>query len=276
MRTRATVAFVAIGLVAAASAGCAVNPATGQRQLSLISETQEVQLGTEAAPEFEKEFGGPVAEPRLQAYVKQLGAKLAAVGDRPGLPWEFTLLASDVPNAFALPGGKIFVTAGLFRHFTNERQLAAVIGHEIGHVTARHSVNQMQQKMGADVLVKILGQMAGDRASAVQAGSTVAANMVLLKYSRGDESQADGLGVKYMEKAGYNPWGMVEMLEILGKLGGEEKSRLEAMFLTHPLTSDRINDARSQVSTDYKRYSPEQPDPNAASFVAMRRLLPPG
>jgi predicted Zn-dependent protease len=259
-------------IVAALAAGCSTNPVTGKRELILIPESQEIAMGEEAAPQFEKEFGGATAEPRLQDYVQSLGGKLAAASDREGMPWSFTLVNSDIPNAFALPGGKVFITAGLFGSLDNERQLAAVLGHEIGHVCAKHNVKGMQRQMGAEAFTKIVNELAGGKSS-VQSAAKIVSSMAVLRYSRDDEYQADALGVRYMERAGHNPWGMVETLEFLQTLGGVEPGRFQEMFLTHPLTSKRIEAVKTKVVRDYARYSPHEGDSAKARFLEMRGLL---
>jgi len=278
MRCRSRLPLVLLTALVGLSAlaGCAMNPVTGKRELVLISEAQEIAMGNEAAPEFEKEFGGKVASADLQQYVQSVGMRLADVSDRP-MPYTYTLVASDTPNAFALPGGNVFITAGLMRRMTNERQLAAVLGHETGHVAARHSVQQMQKQMGAQLLMEIAA-----RATGAEGGSTtsdvanIVANMVLLKYSRDDEYQADELGVKYAAKAGYNPWGMVELLTLLKAMEESEPGRFQEMFQTHPLSSNRIERARLMLLQDpaYEgKHSPAAADPNAQRFEQMRKTL---
>jgi len=265
------------GLVGlSALAGCARNPVTGKRELVLISREQEIAMGQEAAPEFEKEFGGRVHNEQLQAYVNSVGRRLAEASDRP-MPYQYTLLASDVPNAFALPGGKIFITAGLMRQMTNERQLAAVLGHETGHVAARHGVQQMQKQMGAQLLMEIAFRAGGEKTGQTAADVTqIVSTMALLKYSRDDEYQADELGIAYCARAGYNPWGMVELLTLLDAMQEAEPGRFREMFQTHPLSSKRIERARLMLLQDpaYKDiYSPAAPDPNAGRFEQMRQAL---
>jgi len=257
--------------------GCSKNPISGRKQLIAISRQQEIQMGQEAAPEFEKEFGGKVPDEQLQQYVQSIGDRLAAVSDRQDVPYTFGLLASDVPNAFALPGGPVYVTAGLMQIMDSERELAAVLGHEITHIVAQHSVEHMQQQMGAAVLVELAGMAAGpDKQEAAKAAAQVAAGMAVLRYSRRDEYEADRGGIKYLAAAGYNPWGMVELLEHLQQLhDGPEGGMLEEMFMTHPLTSERIKEARQYIEQDYSSASKAQPDPNRDRFLQMRAKLPP-
>jgi len=256
-------------------AGCSENPVTGKRQILLISREQEIAMGEEAAPRFEEEFGGKVPDESLQRYVGAIGQKVSSHSDRP-MPYEFVLVRSDVPNAFALPGGKIFITAGLMRRMTNERQLASVLAHETGHVAARHNVMGMQRQMGAAVLVKVAGVLAGeDKQQMAEAVAKVVSSMANLRYSRDDEYLADTVGVRYMALAGYNPWGMVEMLTVLQGLSESEPGSLAELFGTHPLTSKRIDNARRAIEADEacKPFSPDAPDRRAGRFLKMRDRL---
>ena len=264
---------ISLALFAALLLGCVRSDVTGQKEFIAISRDQEIALGQQAGPEFEKEFGDKVPNDTLQKYVQSVGDKLANVSDRP-MPYEYALLNSDIPNAFALPGGKIYVTAGLMSHMTNERQLAAVLAHEVVHVADKHSVKGLQRQMGAALFVEVLGAIVGgDKAQTAEAAATIAANVAELQYSKEDESTADAYGVKYLAKAGYNPWGMVELLEMLQSLSNAEPGLFGDFFDTHPLTSKRIDDARSIVQKDYAQFSPETPDPNANQFIKMRNLL---
>ncbi len=266
-------AALAAALMAPMLAGCSENPATGRNELVLISKQEEIRIGNEAAPEFEKEFGGRVKSDRLQDYVSRIGRTVAAKSERE-MPYEFALLRSETPNAFALPGGSIYITAGLMSRMTNERQLAAVLGHEVGHVAARHSVQQLQQQMGASVLVQLAGAAAGEKEKIAETAASVAANMALMNYSRDDEREADRLGIRYMEKADFNPWGMVELLTVLKDLSDREPSSVESWFQTHPLTSERIERAEELIEDTYEeRWRRDNPDPYADRFMDMRELL---
>jgi predicted Zn-dependent protease len=275
-RLRSIVVVAALAAAAGTFAGCAVNPVTGQRELSLISREQEIKMGEEAAPKFAEEFGGPVRNEALQTYVRTVGGRLAAVADRP-MPYEYTLVASEVPNAFALPGGKIFITAGLLRRMTNERQLAAVLGHETAHVAAKHSVQGMQKQMGAQVLVELAARVVSpDKAEAAKAAASVVANMASLKYSRNDEYEADRVGLTYATRAGYNPWGMVELMEVLQSLNESEPGTLGEMFQTHPISTKRMAEARQAIAADpaMAKWKEGAPDANAAAFLRLRNQLP--
>ena len=188
-------------------AACAVNPATGQRELSLVSESQEIQMGQEADPQISAQLG-LVDDPELQAYVSDLGLRLAAVSERPDLPWSFKIVDDPVVNAFALPGGFIYVTRGILARFDSEAELAGVLGHEIGHVTARHSVSQMSrqqlQQIGLGVGM-VLSEDVRNLSGLLSAGM----QLMNLRYSRGDETQSDELGLRYISRLGYDADAMI-------------------------------------------------------------------
>jgi len=255
------------------AAGCTINPVTGEKQLTLIPPSEEIALGERAGPEFEKEFGGKVESPQLQRYIGEVGAKFAAVSDRP-MPYEYALLSSNVPNAFALPGGKIYITAGLFANMTNERQLAAVLAHETVHVAAKHSVQGLQRQMGAAIVAELIGvAVGGEHAESAEAATKLVAGLRNLKHSRKDESAADEYGLKYMYRAAYNPWGMIELLELLQSLSQSKPGLFGDLLATHPLTSTRIEDVRDIIAKDCSAYSPQMPDLHGQRFQQMRSHL---
>lgn len=215
------------------SAGCATNPATGERQLSLISENQEIQMGLEADPSVVSSMGLDPDSGR-QRYVRELGMRLAKVSERPNLPWTFRVIDDPVVNAFAIPGGHIYVTRGILAHLNSEAELASVLGHEIGHVTARHSVTQMSQQelmqLGFVVGVALkpdLAKYAGVASQGMQ--------LLFLKYSRDDESQADQLGLRYMRRGGYDVRRMPEVFALLERVSqASGGGRVPDWLSTHP------------------------------------------
>jgi predicted Zn-dependent protease len=249
-----SVCAVSIGLWG--SVGCALNPATGERQFIALSRSQEIAMGTEAQPQLTEQYGGEVADQIATAYVTEVGQAMAALteGDYPSLPWEFTLLDSDVINAFALPGGKVFLSRGLAARMRDEAQMAGVIGHEIGHVTARHIndrvVSQMQVQFGATVLQLLLSGT--DSGLAQQAGEVIigtGGQGYLLKFGRDQELQADELGVRYMAAAGYDPEGQIDVMRILAQAAGEQRD-LEILS-THPHPETRIDRLVDLVNAEY-------------------------
>lgn len=246
---RAIPAAVAAGLIAATLGGCAVNQATGKQTFTaFMSPTEEQQLGGQEHPKIVAEFGGEYHDPRVRAYVEGIGRQLARVSEQPSLPFTFTVLNSDVVNAFALPGGYVYVTTGLMALANNEAELAGVIGHEIGHVTGRHTAERYSQAVIAQLGVGLLGAITGSETASDLAG--LGAGAYLSGYSRGQESDADMLGVRYMARAGYDTRAMASFLSslagesavenlILGRAGGDQFS----LFATHPRTGQRIEDA---------------------------------
>ena len=232
---------------AALFAGCAVNPATGSRELMLVSEGQEIAMGQEADPGIVAQMG-LYGDSAVQSYVGRLGASLAARSERPQLPWTFRVLDDGVVNAFALPGGFIYVTRGILAHFSSEAELVSVLGHEIGHVTARHSAAQMSQQQLAGLGVGVGAILAPELApllGAAQAGL----GLLFLKFSRDDESQADQLGLRYMVRAEYDPREMPSVFQMLGRVSAlSGGGRLPEWQSTHPNPENREARIEAQVA----------------------------
>ncbi len=230
----AVLMLVALALFAA---GCAVNPATGKKEFTLVTPTQEAALGREGYTAATAEYG-VYDDAALAAYVDTVGRKVARASELPDLPWKFTVLDDPVVNAFAMPGGYIYVTRGLLAHMQSEAQLAGVLGHEIGHVTARHSARQMTQQQLAGFGLSV--------ASAVSPtfrryGSTAeqALGLLMLKYSRDDETQADELGVRYASIAGFDVREMPGTYRTLQRIAERAGSSLPGYLSTHPDPGDR-------------------------------------
>ncbi len=256
-------AIAAISLVAPLGA-CSVNPTTGRSQFNVLSINEEIAMGEEAKASLTDEYGGSVTDARLNTYISGIGQALAAQteADYPNLPWEFTLLDSDVINAFALPGGKVFMSRGLAEKLTTEAELAAVLGHEVGHVTARHSGQRVSQTM------IVSGIVIGAGVAASQSDSDLAKLGVpllvgaggsgyLLKFNRSQELEADALGVRYMVKIGYDPLGARMVQEVLAREGGSGK---QPEFLsTHPYPESRIAQINEMLKGEYA-YTQNNPD----------------
>jgi predicted Zn-dependent protease len=227
-------------------AGCAKNPATGQRQLSLISEAQEVELGRQAAQEAQQQIG-LVRDPELQQYVSRIGLALAAKSERPELPWQFQVVDDPSPNAFALPGGFIFVTRGMLTLMTSEAELASVLGHEIAHVTARHSVNQISKQQLAQLglgLGGILFPTVQELSPAIGSGL----GLLFLKYGRDDERQADELGYAYALAGGYDVSEFGDVFEALGRASDGQAGALPNWLASHPSSEERVKTARARAA----------------------------
>lgn len=239
---------LAVILLALSLAGCAVNPVTGDRELALVSETQEVQIGREVARSAEHQFG-LVKDDELQAYIQQLGDQLAQASERPGLPWTFRVVDEPTPNAFAAPGGFIYFTRGLLAMMRNEAELVSVLGHEIGHVTARHSVAMMSRAQLAQLGIGI-GSILSP--TVAQFGDLAAGGLQLLflKYGRDAERQADDLGYRYALEQGYDVREMVNVFAALqqsAQLTGQ--SPVPAWQASHPYPAERIQRINRQLAS---------------------------
>jgi len=238
-----------IFLVGAAilAVSCAVNPATGDRDLMLVSEEDEVKLGRQTDAGVIKEYG-LYDDQKMTAYVNDMGQRLGRLSHRPDLEWHFKILDASVVNAFAAPGGYVYFTRGILAQLNSEAELAGVMGHEIGHVTARHSAQQISKAQmaqyglaGLSIGLQILG--IPDISSLAQLGVGV----LFLKFSRDDEREADSLSVEYATKAGYDASQMAGFFETLQRLDPKsDKSGLPSWFSTHPSPEDRENAIRIQ------------------------------
>ena len=218
--------------------GCARNPVTGGYQFMLITEGQEIAMGQEYDPQIVSQFG-LYDDAAMQEIVSSVGLRMAANSERPNLPWTFRVVDDPLINAFAVPGGFVYMTRGILAHFDSEAQMAAVIGHEIGHITARHSAAQISRtqiaQIGLGVGVILAPQLA-DFAGIASAGLSV----LFLKFSRDNERQADDLGFAYMTNAGYDPRGMVDVFEMLQRVSGhQEGGGIPNWLSTHPDPGDR-------------------------------------
>ncbi len=248
----ATQCLTLVGLLAVL-AGCSVNPVTGEKQLSLIPESQEMAIGAEQYRPTQQIQGGKYyLDPELTLYVSEVGQKLAAVSDRPDLPYEFVVLNNGVPNAWALPAGKIAINRGLLLEFDNEAQLAAVLGHEIVHAAARHSVQRMQQGMILSAGLAGLGLALSDNewAGLVMGGAAVGSQIALAQYSQSNELEADRYGIRYMKEAGYDPQAAVELQRIFVRLseGQTPPGFLQGLFATHPPSQERVDENQELVN----------------------------
>lgn len=228
-------------------ATCATNPVTGRRELSLVSESQEIGMGQEGAQQVVASIG-VVPDSALQRYVSALGMAMARASERPNLPWSFVVVDDPMVNAFALPGGPIFITRGILSHMNSEAQLVSVLGHEIGHITAKHSVQQMSQSQLAQIgLIAAVIAKPG----LAQFGDLASQGMGLLfmKFGRDDETQADDLGFRYMLSSGYAPREMAEMFRTLERLGGgAEGGRVPEWLSTHPDPGNRVQKTLDRVA----------------------------
>ncbi|WP_299770523.1 M48 family metalloprotease [uncultured Pseudoteredinibacter sp.] len=262
-----------LGVLALATAvvGCSTNPVTGKSQLNLMSTSQEISLGQKQyGPSQQSQGGAYEVDPELSRYVNSVGQKLAKLSDRPNLPYEFVVLNNDVPNAWALPGGKIAFNRGLLIHLEDEAQLAAVLGHEIVHAAASHSAQQMSQRQ----LMGIGAQFAAAAASQsryrglIHQGIGLGSQAFQASYGRGQELEADAYGMEYMVTAGYDPQGAVELQETFVKLSkGRQSNWLNNLFASHPPSEERVAANRERA-----RQMPPGTRNKAAFDRAMRQL----
>lgn len=245
--------FILLGLLG----GCAANPVTGRQELALfqVSTSEEISLGQQAFPRALQQMGGEYGDPQLSEYVQQVGMKMARISQRPDLPYQFKVVNDSTPNAFTLPGGFVAISRGLLAALENEAQLAAVLGHELGHITARHSVQAMQRGsllgLGMAVLSGAAGQ--GSYGVAAQQAGQLAAGLLENTYSREQERESDRLGVDYLVMAGYNPQGAVQLQEYFYRKveQGAEPIWVAGLFRTHPFSKERMLDLQRYVAERY-------------------------
>jgi predicted Zn-dependent protease len=220
------------------TASCAVNPVSGQRELMLVSEREEIQLGGQTDGDVVRQFG-IYGDQRLNAYVNGLGQRMAKVSHRPHLDYHFKVLDISIVNAFAVPGGYVYFTRGILASLNNEAELAGVMGHEIGHVTARHSAQQISRAQLAQMGMAI-GSIVSPEFRALSGLTGMGVQMLFLKFSRDNERQADDLGVEYATKVGYDASQMANFFETLDRMTPHsDKSGLPGWFSTHPNPEDR-------------------------------------
>jgi beta-barrel assembly-enhancing protease len=255
-----------------------VNPVTGEKQHVTLSPDQEIAMGLAAAPEMEQQFGGELANASVQEAVSRVGQKVVAGSDaaRSEYRYAFHVLRDpETVNAFALPGGQVFVTAGLLKHLTNEAQLAGVLAHEVGHVVGRHSAEQLAKAQFTQILVGAAGVAASDDRGDGQRTAAIAAmvgSLVNMKFSRKDESEADAFGVKYMSQGGYDPRAMIELMRILKDASGP--ARQPEFLSTHPDPGNREQSIEAEIARLFPNGVPSQlAKGDDASFARLREHL---
>ncbi|MBA3315356.1 MAG: M48 family metalloprotease [Planctomycetaceae bacterium] len=232
------------------------NPVTGEKERVALSPDQEIALGLQTAPEIAAQFGGEVRDPKANALVDRVGAELLAglektlaeQGRKNPYPFEFHLLADDeTVNAFALPGGQVFITAALFQQFETEGQLAMVLGHEIGHVLSRHGAERMAKQNLSVGLVSATGVAADDQRAMMAAQA--AASMINMKYGRNDEFESDRWGVRLAYAAGYDPQAIFGVMKILENAGGGGSA--PEFLSTHPKPANRVEYAKQVLAEEF-------------------------
>lgn len=241
--------------------GCAVDPVTGKKEFVLLSESDEIALDRKQSPyQFSTDYGVSQDE-GLNNYINRVGVALAGRSHRPQMPYSFRTVNAAYINAYAFPGGSIAVTRGILVELKNEAELAALLGHEIGHVNARHTAEHSTKGMLANLLVagaSVATNAAGygNAAGLVQSLGGLSAGALLAHYSRDNEREADTLGLEYMTRAGYSPEGMVGLMEILQENGRKQPGAVELMFATHPMSRERLQRAKQQAHSTYAHFLP--------------------
>jgi predicted Zn-dependent protease len=233
---------------------CATNPVTGKSELSLVSESQEIEMGKEASQQTIQQIG-LVDDAQLQAYVSAIGMKMAKASERPNLPWEFHVVNDASVNAFALPGGFIFVTRGLLTYINDEAELATVVGHEIGHVTNRHSVQQISKAQIAQLGLGLGSVLSSDVARLAGVASQ-GLQVLFLKYSRDAENQADVAGFRYALNQNYDVREMANVFHTLDRVGeAAGGGKLPDWLSTHPAPANRVAATQARLDTLHKDLS---------------------
>lgn len=226
---------------------CAVNPVTGKKQLMLMSEAQEIEMGRQYDPQVISTFG-QYQDDQLLQFIQEKGNEMGKLSHRPNLQYHFRILDTPVVNAFAVPGGYIYFTRGILAQFNNEAELMGVLGHEMGHITARHTVsNQSKQQLGQ--LLLIGGMIASEQFREFADYATQGMQLLFLKFSRDNEREADRLGVEYASKIRYDAQKMADFFNVLNKMNmASSQGGIPTFLSTHPDPGDRYNVVTQQAS----------------------------
>lgn len=248
--------------------GCAKNPVTGKSELMLLSKDQEIAMGQQSDPEITAYFG-VYEDARLQKFIEEKGKQMAAISHRPDLPYTFKIVDSPVVNAFAVPGGYIYFTRGIMAHFNNEAEFAGVLGHEIGHVTARHSAKQYSNAMLGQIGLVAGAILSPEFAQFADVAST-GLQLLFLKFGRDAESQSDKLGVEYSTKIGYDAAEMAGFFHTLDRLGEQSGAGEVPTFLsTHPDPADREQRVAKLAEQWSKKVSASRLNVGRESYLQM-------
>jgi predicted Zn-dependent protease len=236
--------------------GCAVNPVTGKSQLMFVSEDQEIAIDKENSPhQFSSDYG-PVQDLELNKYIDETGKMIAGHTHRPHMPYSFRAVNATYVNAYAFPGGSIACTRGILLEMENEAELAGLLGHELGHVNARHTAQQMSKGTITSLILTGVGVYAEQKGSGLSDLATglgnIAAGALLAKYSRDNEREADSLGMRYMVQSNYSPEGMVGLMDILRNMSKQKPNALEMMFATHPMSDERYQTVVDATAGKYR------------------------
>jgi predicted Zn-dependent protease len=243
--------------------GCAVSQ-NDIHGFNLVSVEEEKQLGAKFAVEIEKKYP-PVRDPEVQGYVNKVGKQLLTGAREVAFDYTFTAVHDDSVNAFAIPGGHLYVHTGLLKVVRTEGELAGVMAHEISHAVARHGTQQLTQQYGYSLVVQLL--LGSNPNLLAQIAASLAGQAGMQAYSRGMENQADYLGVETMAKAGYNPDGMLTFFTKLESMEGRNPGQLAQFFSSHPLTSERVQQVKAEIDK-----LPPQKYPYGADSTELKRI----
>lgn len=247
-----------VGLSTGVMHGCATDPVTGGKVLVGMSEAQEVSVDRQQSPhQFSADYG-PLQDAGVNDYLSGVGTQLAGVSHRPDMPYSYRAVNANHVNAYAFPGGSIGVTRGMLVEMENEAELAGLLGHETGHVAARHAAEQAGKTMVAQAAVMGGAVYAGSRnaglGNLVSGLGSLGAGALLAHYSRNNEREADQLGMEYMSRAGHNPDGMAGLMDVLRSKNQSSPSAMDLMFSTHPPSEERYQTARRRAAEQYAEY----------------------
>jgi len=238
--------LVILGLILCLCAGCAVNPITGEDELMLYPEQKDIAIGRNLAPEVEKQMGGRIANENMQRYIDIIGQRIARVCHRPDLEYHFAALEHESINALALPGGYVYLTKGMLQNLTTEAQLAGILAHETAHVVARDTMAALSRQQAIDILLIAVGTQ--DTPAGAMRAAQLTRLFLDLSYSREDEQQADLAGLDYMVRAGYDPHGMIETMQMLQE---KQETRPIEFFSTHPNPANRMKYLTQRIEAKY-------------------------
>lgn len=260
--------------------GCSTDPITGQKQLMLVSEESEVQIDRKNAPhQFSADYG-ILQDKELNSYINSTGKNIASATHRPNMPYSFQAVNAAYVNAYAFPGGTIAATRGILVNLNNEAELAALLGHELGHVNARHTAEQMSKGALTSVVIGGIAAYAGAKSpvygKVAEGIGMIGSGMLLASYSRDNEREADALGMEYMVKAGYSPDGFIGLMDMLKKMSKNKPGAITLMFSTHPMSDERYDTAVRNAEKTFtsSRKSPLYRERYMDNTSRLRRLKP--
>lgn len=237
--------LIAVPMILMLLVACVTTGPGGKKSIVIIPTESEVEIGKEVVRDVES-TERVLNDPQVQNYVSNIGRKIANVCDRKDVKYSFKVLDSNEINAFACPGGFIYIYKGLMKTMDNEAQLAAVLAHEVGHVVARHSMKRLQAIYGYSILMEVA--LGGELSQTARQLVDAATGVILLGYGRENEYEADEFGILYAKKSGYNPKGMIQLFEKFKQLEGRPPSTFEKLLSSHPPASDRIRNGNKEIN----------------------------